>query len=166
MHYTRLIAAACILCIQRENYIIRLILRVARSIVQWMAGGARGVCSYTAATVDTGKTMGPKKYTSPTNRYVFQRCGAYPAAISRKCVRRSAPGSWLTVFWCVRERDQTIFTRKSYRTTIMRYYFQIRVLMPPTRLYNIHVCVHRHAYLTITKRGVCGYYIIYINARD
>lgn len=35
-------------------------MRVARSIVQWTAGGARGACSYTA-TVDTGENNGPEK---------------------------------------------------------------------------------------------------------
>lgn len=91
MHCTRLIAAAGILlCIQRENYTYNTSNNTRRAFHCSAVNGGRGawcVCSYTA-TVDTGKTMGPKKYTSPTNRYVFQRCGAYPPAISRKCVPR------------------------------------------------------------------------------
>jgi len=44
------------------------------------------VCAVTQLPSTPGKQWVRKKYTSPTNRYVFQRCGAYPAAISRKYV--------------------------------------------------------------------------------
>jgi hypothetical protein len=122
MRYTRLITAAGVcVCVYTHIFsgktITLIIIRRAFHCVRdRKAGGAR-VQLY-AATVDAGKTMGPKKYTSPTNRYVFQRCGAYPAAISRfervyicVCVLRSGIAVVCIGAVCVRQRDQTILRR-------------------------------------------------------
>lgn len=75
------------MCIQRENYNNN----TSRSIVCRYVVRERRAGLVVCAVIRLPSTPGKqwvriKKYTSPTNRYVFQRCGSYPAAISREYI--------------------------------------------------------------------------------